>query len=73
MVGIQYHDEALVRFLEANGIPFVKLEGADFIKPSKENVWGPHWTPEGQKDVAERIFGLLSANNVIPAKPAQGN
>ena len=31
MVGIQYHDEALARYLEASRIPFVKLEGADFI------------------------------------------
>ena len=71
MVGIQYHDEALYRYLEANRIPFVKLEGADFIKPSKENVWGPHWTPEGQKDVADRIYGMLAANKVVPAKAAE--
>jgi hypothetical protein len=72
MVGIQYHDDALAGFLEANRIAFVKLEGADFIKPSKENVWGPHWTPEGQKDVADRIYGLLAANKVVPAKAAEG-
>ena len=73
MVGIQYHDEALVRTLEANRIPFVKLEGADAIKDSKENVWGAHWTPEGQKDVADRIYGLLAANGVVRGKPAAGN
>jgi hypothetical protein len=68
MVGIQYHDDALVRYLEANRIPLVKLEGADFFGPSKENAWGPHWTPEGQKDVAERVLGMLVTNKVIPAK-----
>jgi len=73
MVGIQHRDEALVRYLEANRIPFVKLEGADYIKDSKENVWGAHWTPEGQKDVAERIYGMLSANGVVRASPAPTN
>ena len=70
MVGITHRDEALVRFLEANRIPLVELEGADFIKPSKENIWGAHWTPEGQKDVAERIYGMLSANGIVRADAA---
>ncbi|MFO1111130.1 MAG: SGNH/GDSL hydrolase family protein [Bradyrhizobium sp.] len=72
MVGIQWHDERLERYLAANKIPFVSLDGADFIKPSKENVWGPHWTPEGQKDVADRIFGMLSANKIVGAKGLEG-
>src|SRR5258708_38202699 len=29
LVGIQYHDEALAAYLEANRIPFAKLEGAE--------------------------------------------
>ena len=70
MVAIQLRDEALVRYLEANRIPFVKLEGADFIPDFKENVWGPHWTPAGQKDVAERIYGMLAANGVVRAGSA---
>jgi hypothetical protein len=73
MVAIQYRDEALARYLEAQRIPFVKLEGADSIKDSRENVWGAHWTPEGQKDVAARIYGMLSANGVVSAKPPSGN
>lgn len=72
MVGIQHHDEALVRYLEAKGIPFVSLDGADFIKPSPQNIWGAHWTPEGQKDVAGRIYGMLSANKVVAAGAASG-
>jgi len=63
LVGIQDHDEALTGYLEANRIPFVKLEGAPFYKEAIG--WGPHWTPEGQKFVADRIFGLLSANQII--------
>lgn len=73
MVGIQWHDERLDRHLTANRIPFVSLDGADFIKPSPQNVWGPHWTPEGQKDVADRIYGMLAANGVMKAKPAANN
>jgi hypothetical protein len=71
MVGIQYHDEALVRYLEANRIPFVKLEGADYIK--EDNSGGPHWTPAGQRDVADRIFGMLAANGIVRDRQTQGN
>jgi hypothetical protein len=60
LVGIQYHDDALASYLAANRIPFAKLDGAAFYT----RVWGPHWTPEGQQFVAERILGLLSANNI---------
>ena len=38
LVGIQHHDEALVRYLEANRIPFAKLYGAaslhEWVRPS---------------------------------------
>jgi hypothetical protein len=61
LVGIQDHDDALAGYLATNRIPFVKLEGAPFYTQG----WGPHWTPEGQKIVAERILGLLSANNIV--------
>ncbi|MGE0287705.1 MAG: SGNH/GDSL hydrolase family protein [Bradyrhizobium sp.] len=50
---------------QANRIPFVKLEGADSIKEKKG--WGPHWTPAGQKDVADRIFAMLAENGVVAA------
>jgi hypothetical protein len=60
-VGIQDHDDALAAYLEAKRIPFAKLEGAPFFTQG----WGPHWTPEGQKIVAERILGMLSANNIV--------
>jgi hypothetical protein len=72
LVGIQTtaDDQSLVPYLQANRIPFVNLGGADFIKETKS--WGPHWTPAGQKDVAERIYGLLAANKVVaPARAAE--
>jgi len=62
LVGIQYRDEAMARYLEANRIPFVSLDGAAFYENTR---FGPHWTPEGQKFVADRILSLLSTNHVI--------
>ena len=44
MVGIQYHDDLLVGYLEANRIPFVKLEGADFSRPSGTSLYRPSAT-----------------------------
>ncbi len=71
LVGIQYHDAALASYLEANNIPFVGLEGAPYYT---EGGFGPHWTPEGHRFVADRILGLLSANHVIQhATAAQAN
>ena len=69
LVGIQYHDDALVAYLQANRIPFVKLEGA----PAYTEGFGPHWTPEGHKFVADRILGLLSANNIVHFGATQSN
>ena len=62
MVGIQYHDEALTRYLEANNIPVAQLGGADFYT---QGGWGPHWTPEGHQTVADRILAMLRANGVV--------
>jgi hypothetical protein len=61
LVAIQHHDEALASYLAANRIPFAKLEGA----PHYTAGWGPHWTPEGHRFVADRVFDLLSANHVV--------
>jgi hypothetical protein len=67
LVGLQANDAALIRHLEAARIPFVSFDGAAAY-PGE--ALGGHWTPEGHKLVAERMFGLLSANGVIGAKPA---
>jgi hypothetical protein len=64
LVGLQYDDPGLVRHLQANGIPFVIFEGAAFYPSASA---GAHWTPEGHKLVAERVFGLLSENNLVEA------
>jgi hypothetical protein len=63
MVGIQNHDEALASYLEANRIPYTKLEGAPFYT---EGGFGPHWRPAGHQFVAERILDLLIKNNLVP-------
>jgi hypothetical protein len=69
MVGIQHHDEAMTRYLAANNIPVVQLGGADYYT---QGGWGPHWTPEGQQDVANRVLGMLNANGIgRAAAPAQ--
>ena len=70
MVGIQYHDEALANYLEANRIPFAKLEGAEFYT---QGGWGPHWTPEGHKFVAARILGMLTANGIVRRDAARND
>lgn len=62
LVGIQFRDEDLIRYLQSSHIPFVSLDGAAFYPGT---AVGSHWTPEGQKFVAERILGLLSENNIV--------
>jgi lysophospholipase L1-like esterase len=62
LVGIQYNDPELIRYLQANRIPFVGFDGAAFYPGAAS---GAHWTPEGHKLVAERVLGLLSVNNIV--------
>jgi hypothetical protein len=62
LVGLQYDDPELVRYLRASGIPFVGFDGAAFYPGAAA---GTHWTPEGHKLVAERVFGLLSENKIV--------
>jgi len=56
IVGLQSRDDKLISLLNAERIPFVSLDGAE----SYASQYGSHWTPAGQKLVAERLFGLLS-------------
>ena len=60
--GLSSRSDDVIGRQQANNIPFVKLEGAPFYT---QGGFGPHWTPEGQKVVADRILGLLSANHII--------
>jgi hypothetical protein len=62
LVGLQYDDPDLVRYLQASGIPFVGFDGADFYPGAAA---GTHWTPQGHKLVAERVLGLLSENHIV--------
>jgi lysophospholipase L1-like esterase len=63
-VGLQSEDKELIRHLQDRRIPFVSLGDAPFYSGAAA---GGHWTPEGQKLVAERFFALLSASKAIPA------
>ena len=64
LVGLQYKDPDLMRYLQAERIPFVSFDGADFYPGAAA---GTHWTPEGHKLVAERILHLLSENRIDEA------
>jgi hypothetical protein len=65
LVGLQYRDPELIRYIQAERIPFVGFDGAEFYPGAAE---GTHWTPNGQKLVAERVLGLLSDNNIVETK-----
>ena len=60
LVGLDEFDPALARHLQDNRIPFVTFDDAEVFPNAK----GAHWTPEGQKLVAKRMFGMLSKNNI---------
>src|SRR5438270_12693852 len=60
LVGIQYRDEELVRYLQSSGIPFVLLDGAARYPGS---ATGSQWTPVRQEWLAELMHGLLTEDN----------
>jgi hypothetical protein len=64
LVGLQYRDPELMRHLQAERIPFVSFDGAEFYPGAAA---GAHWTPAGHEVVAKRVLGLLSENNIIRA------
>ena len=61
VVGLQAGDAGLTARLRAERIPFVTFEGAE----AYSSLHGAHWTPDGQKLVAERLFGLLAENKIV--------
>ena len=63
MVGLQSTDDKLVQYLQREKIPFVAFDGAEAYAAR----YGAHWTPAGQKLVAERLSGLLTENNIAVA------
>lgn len=62
LVGLQYSDPELIRYLQANRIPFATFDGAPFYPGAGA---GSHWTPDGHKLVAERVLRLLSENYIV--------
>ena len=56
MVGLQFRDDRLMQYLQAEQIPFVTFDGAE----SYPDRFGAHWTPAGHELVAERLSALLS-------------
>jgi lysophospholipase L1-like esterase len=66
-VGIQTADPKLSAYLTEQNIPQVGFDGAAaYSGPS-----GAHWTPEGQKLVADRLFDLLKANGLVAGARAE--
>jgi hypothetical protein len=66
VVGMQTSDQKLALYLGNEHIPFVAFDGAEaYSGPS-----GAHWTPHGQKLVADRLFDLLTANGLTGAEKA---
>jgi len=63
-VGLQADDTELIKHLRDRRISFVSLDGAPSYPGASA---GGHWTPEGQKVVADRFFDLLSVNRAISA------
>ena len=61
VVGLQAGDARLTAHLKAERIPFVTFEGAE----AYSSLYGAHWTPDGQKLVAERLLGLLAENSIV--------
>ena len=66
LVGLQRDDPALVQYLQANEIPYISFDGAAFYPATSS---GTHWTPEGHRLVADRVFDLLSENDILETGP----
>jgi hypothetical protein len=63
VMGLQSSDNKLMQYLRAEKIPFVTFDGAE----AYPDRYGSHWTPEGHKLVAERVFKLLTENDITRA------
>ena len=67
LVGLQLPDDALMRHLAARKIPFTSFEGAESYGANGQG----HWTPAGNRLVADRLLRLFGENGITPAA-AQG-
>ncbi len=61
IVGLQSSESGLIRLLQAEHIPFTAFDGAE----SYATEFGAHWTPAGNRLVADRLFSLLSARGLV--------
>jgi len=68
VVGLQARDDKLIQLLQAEQIPFVIFDGAEAY-PAR---FGAHWTPNGQRLVADRLFHLLSEQGLLGESKAPG-
>lgn len=60
-VGMQSSDQKLMQHLGEKKIPFVAFDGAEAY-PSDN---GSHWTPTGNRAVAERLGKFLAENKIV--------
>jgi hypothetical protein len=61
VVGLQTSDNKLIQHLRDKGIAFVTFDGAE----AYPRDFGSHWTPDGNRAVAERLSKFLSENNIV--------
>lgn len=66
VVGMQATDKKLALYLTSEHIPQVSFDGAEAYTGRA----GGHWTPNGQKLVADRLFTLLSINGFVGSAKA---
>lgn len=64
LVGVQEADPPLELFLQQQGIPYARFDGAEYYDSSR------HWTPAGHALVAQRLAELFAVQNIsIVASP----
>ena len=52
LVGLEFSDDKLIRYLQAERLPFVAFDGAEAYSGHS----GAHWTPAGHRLVADRLL-----------------
>jgi len=62
IVGLQRHDAKLEAYLQSRKVPYVTLEDAP-----RYELAGGHWTPDGNRLVANRYRGLFEQAGILSA------
>jgi lysophospholipase L1-like esterase len=68
LVGLQFPDAALMRHLAARKIPFTSFEDAEAYGADS----GGHWTPAGNRLVADRLLRLFAETGIAQGASSQG-